>query len=1615
MNLLANGFVNFINGIFANWQMILFVILAVLLLMTIAFRKFKVTAIILGAVAIAIGAVLVIDLAVEASKWDLPKLVSFLVRWVPTVLFAATVILATLFGVCRGLRKSLILLAQEVGAAAVCIILYAVLVNLEAVDGFMLKFADMIFGGSVCNRLGVTAECSGLKDVLAEWLPTVIKGDFAIMLGGSKAYIYTLADLVYHVAFALILYVVFLIFDFILYIIYHCCYSERKYKQKITQKFTENKVDRRYSRHSVGGGVVGLTRGIVIGILSLSFLGTAFYIVAGRGEGKLKDYDFNNEQFNQYYSVYRSVESYGTYGIFKILNAVSSSEDVPYYLFAADLVFSGELDDEELGITENIVFRKELDAYTGFARDTMALLIKYGGDDISALINGTATDSAFNTVVDVMSDSQFRVEFNDLISEFDTQTYIINFAMSFVNTAVANIDDVSFGNGISEQNKDLLKLLFTKGNPFDAIPDEYATKQAGLTATLPYINVNRLVSKQDVQIIFNVVLDILTQKTSTPTELLRLVQDILPRIREVSLLSQNRAEELDPVLGRVYCYAANRFLTEEGSKGVTFTSIYREDIEWIGEINSLLNVAEASLELGDKIFSSEKPLDALIALFDRNGADYKKNIEAYDKISRSVYKSRIIGKTLSTSRVFRLIKDGLGSPFEGGIYLPDDIVYESTFNVNGQVESAGEMYNLLNGVGAIAKYSDLLSIIQNFNKDTDVKVLLNTVAEILSVKDETGKAIGDYITDSVLLRSLISATLINYADEYVYVPTMAREKVNGTAVKLVTKQELKTLFGYMPDLVEFINPVIDGSKEINQIVSEFIKEEVFDSMMRDSAIFQGALAKTLLKATEEIDSVVIPYKLRTDLDGWVSYNGKTGELKALLDAVDIVGMEISDILDGKFDVDAIKGNVLALSPAELDKGLNSQVLHTTLSKYLIDDEVAFGSLRFVVPLGARRKTEYGELLVKKEELQSILKIADGFNFSDETQVTDVLSQVVKSKAVIKDSYIVSASLIYALTSDGEIADMLKLSDVYTDNAKLEKLKTLDSSNPWKSEITRLIDALDEILEISSTPDFAFDEEGLKDKLSDILKNFNAASNVNANVTRLTVCYASEVIRNNLTLRLDETLNGKVNNNVILSAKNRGFYTEKELEALSDALNIFEIDVMNGEESGEDITVKVKNKILALNQPTEQFGGRSGLNVVYPSVIISGMMSEELDKILLDEGDSAEPDPENPDGEGEAVRQGALIEKSILLAIKGGKVRYSEEEFRNLINAVRAFGITDFDNLDNLDINDVTGKQDKIDEMCLSDIMRGVFTKQVCENNSLNVDHPSAYEEDIKLLKATEIKSIVELVDKVNEANGGEVADIEDLYFDDVAFVDIRDATFENGEEGLKVKSYLILSAISDRITHNKDLLVNRDLVDEYGCVRESEVYNLIETFLAVEGAEDAEGNRLSIGGWSGGTGAFRYPDESLQREKALQSEIARAKLTEQFIKESEKDTSYDNTVADSEISSFTDCFTRNTAYVLSVSELRALFDAIDVCRGQTDGTYAIPALSVEMLRASRPEDIDVLYKSSALRYKICNLLYRYDSSLRSEAVEEKAFSLRELSPKTELVIRDVNVIKNKLY
>ncbi|MDE7256900.1 MAG: hypothetical protein K2N50_02955, partial [Clostridia bacterium] len=646
--------------------------------------------------------------------------------------------------------------------------------------------------------------------------------------------------------------------------------------------------------------------------------------------------------------------------------------------------------------------------------------------------------------------------------------------------------------------------------------------------------------------------------------------------------------------------------------------------------------------------------------------------------------------------------------------------------------------------------------------------------------------------------------------------------------------------------------------------------------------------------------------------------------------------------------------------------------HYTVSKYLTDGDSDFGSFKLVVPAAAEQKLENDCIpaLVKKNEIDYLLQFIKNFDLNAETgpDVSAVLAELVKNKDLLPESFILSASVVLSLVDNAEVNKMLKLPEAYEQAAQIDRLKKFNSSNPWKGEVYRLINALDEIMGISYVEDFTFNEKELTESLSRFLKNMNDKSSVNANVSKLSVCYASEVVRGNITARLDEQLEGKIDENILYGAKSGGYYSEKELKSLSDMLTVLDIDIMNI--GSDELTRKIKSEVLKLNDPAEGFNG-SKLNVVYPSVIFSGMLSKELDDVLLN----------GVDDEGNPM---PMIDKRVLYAIKGGSVRYGEDLIANLISSVNGFGVTDFDGINDLGIDSVKENIDNIDVICSSLIMRGVFTKQISENNTLGVDHPLAYESDIKIIKSNEIKSIVNLINRLD--------DVEDKYFDSVSLKDISENLFNVNRT---VKSYLILSAVSDSIKGNENLIINKALIDGYGCIDKDEVYALCNAFTAIFG-EEASVDSLGING-------FAYPAELEQRLAAVESEIVRAKFTEQII----KDNQGENCISTENLKLFTG-LNGDTYGVISKYEMNAVCNVIDKrLDGYGDAAFKVPVINVETLKAYYSQDteiIEMMYMSDLIWYKVCDCIIASYGADAFNTAEEQAYILADLQPKSKTVI-----------
>ena len=1098
--LLTNSFTTFFNNLFLNWKLVLFVVFTILLVLAIFFKRFKTVFFILLVSALAAGGIWLGFFIMTAVTTDKYGLIEMAVAWGPTILFSLTVVLSTLINAKRGRRKSLVLWAQSASAALLWLLLYYFGVKSTKIDASLVNFVNLFMGKSgVQNALGVSENATTFRNILTLYFESLGgSGVIGALLSDTSAYVYTFADMAYHIAFACICYFFYLLTVFILYIIYLCCYSERKYKKKKMKAFGENRATP-YKKHRIGGGFVGLARGILTGILSISFIGACLFMVAGRGEGKLKDYEVSGK-YETHLKIYRALESYGTQGIFMILNAMSDPADMPYYLLAADLVFSGELDDEINDVSGNFHLRAEFGEFTGLARDTALLLVKYGEGQIGSAVNGTSETGLMQTVLGVMRKKEFQTEFDTLIAEYDSPTFIHNFCMSLVGSLLGNLDKTSIGGSLSPMNKELIKLMFKNGYLSYSIPEDRALinynvsmkpEEAGedwdpQIATgrnvRPYIGLQQLVGKEDLRRFIKIFFTILTDK-SEGVGTFDMIRSIVPDIKELTLFDNGKHQSVDSVLTRLYCYLQNTYLKGDGAESYSYNALVKENVSWTDEIDDLLDVAEDFFTVYDDVKDAESAVfNRILFVFDRENDNRLRDIELYDKIVKKISSSRLLGKTLGSNFFRKTLTDGLSALFEN-FYVPEDIVYENTFNTAGKVDTYGELNYFLKGLKSLGNSnsggdSSLFELLFS-GEEQEIGTIISTIADVMSEVDEDGCNFAYYASRSALFRSVISCFLMEGGEGVIYVPNSACKvyevpvksesgKPNEEEIKLIKvieSDELEAVLNGMGVLSEFVDACVNGDYYEN--IDSFLEmDSPFMTLIENSRIAEGSLAllvkDQLCNGGDSGESgnkqeVVVPKYLVNDVESWCSSNGGDGQLKKFIASYLTVRSQSQKDHESDHDGDNENdGGVLGLEEmlsnpdgllntiANLGAGedikpiktfLASDIIHYTVSDYLKSSMI--NDLTVVVPLSAQNML-YDDVIksvIKRDELYLLFSRVNMLNISDSDPAEEnsddtaakLLKQILLNRSLIEGD-LLSASVVANLVNNNTIVAALHLND-----------------------------------------------------------------------------------------------------------------------------------------------------------------------------------------------------------------------------------------------------------------------------------------------------------------------------------------------------------------------------------------------------------------------------------------------------------------------------------------------------------------------------------------------------------------------------------------------------------
>lgn len=1400
------------------------------------------------------------------------------------------------------------------------------------------------------KTLNVSPECMTVREVLAEYIPARFGygTEMAIILRDNGAYLMTLVDMAYRIVFALVCYLLYLLFVFILYIIYHCCYSESKYKRRKNERFTENRTDSGYHKHALSGGLVGLTRGLAAGLISLSFLGSAFFIAAGgTGKGELGAYSFDDERVDFGYSIYRAIDNYGAQGIFKLLNGFQDSEKSPYYLFAADLVFSGRLEDERNGISANIKFRKELGAYSGFARETMRLLLKYGEEDIKPILSGNVSKESMNTIMRIMSEPQFQVEFENLIDDFDAQTYIINLSLAMADSIVCNIDDVSFAASMSETNREMLKVLFKPNYLSPMIPDERAMLSAGVTESAqPYISVGNVFTKNDAKILYRMVVAFMTADKSVDSTL-NVVKSILPQMQRLSMLSDGRASEFNPVLSRLYCFLANAYLTPAGYAGVRYQDVAAARVSWVREINSLVSVAENGIALYENVRETDGPImTKLLSMFDETNVQYAENIQRFDDACAVVTDSALLGQILSTGYMADLLQKQFAAVSEN-IYIPDEIIYQNTYNEDGTPAARGELYQFLYGLRLLGDKENRTVLEQALDGEKlEFTQLIDMLSKAVTNTDSQGHTLSEYMTESVFLRSLISTVMIEHAGDVLYIPDSVCERdAQNMPVNMIEKSALRQLFDGLgkPTVKDAIVSFVDGESDAAALLNN---DEVISLLEMGNGILEGTVARTLIDALGENDFIVLPRALEQP-EGWIT-DGAPGELRKIIRALKVTDIDFSAFLNGNTEEEELVDAILAMDEDGMGALLDSDLLYYTVSEFVLSGRLSLGDdFRLIIPNSTKQivTDDNVDRLIVRSELQAIFIQIAKFDLSSDSTETQMLRQLARNKGILGDSKIVCASMANYLVTDSDMQRYLRIPNAYVDAAAPDRLETFDDSNIWQTELIALVDALDNLFDLSgSDVEIAWDENTLQNTLSDQMATFNEKDPATGK-TKLELCHDSKIILFNLTGQLDRAFdkwNIGITDAVRKAAKDaEGNYTLAELQALTDTMFVLDFEDKNILAlSGVALQESVQRKLLELNTPLASYNGRTGLEVIYPSLIITTVITNETDKAI--------------------TRTPAIIDPALQRVLKTEQGVYSCDEFYNCIEAMRAIGLDTLTGIKDISFDTLETFSENLDTIYASNLIAGILTHSIQQaaDNTMLSDHPKAYQQELDIYRVEEVRALILLLNGVS-VNSFELGSTEQL----------RPYLYDETTEA--PASYLIAATLSDTLLANPELYVPAgDVID--GIVVPQELLRLLDAYRALTG--DDQINEWNV--------SLSVPDTETAAI-VTQSRILRATLTH-AVGEANKSMRLWVADSDSSVTIVNRIVLENGSLVrkaempvISAEQLGYLLEALLLCAGEGSG-FGLP--SIEQLKALSEPDLRQCLRSDVLRYLASGYLYTIASN-----------------------------------
>lgn len=973
-----------------------------------------------------------------------------------------------------------------------------------------------------------------------------------------------------------------------------------------------------YNKRRGYGALIGLWRGLIAGLIFLSFVGGIFSIIGGgKGDTKPVELDFENDQYNLAYSAYSAIESYGTTGIFKVLNTFKDKDNVPFYLFAMDLVFQGKLTDDTLEkpINTNVALRKEIAIYTEFAKNTVNLLLKYGKDDIMAVITKKSDKSMQDVVISVMMKEDFKEEFLKQIDKFKGGTYFVNLTYSLISSFVNHLDNLGLEKSIGEDTVSLIQLLFKKGYFAEQIPYEKELKNSNSNQVLPYINPDLILNKDNIKVILNVLLTYLsstkkenatltryldenteeTESSKTDTvSLLNTISDIIPMLKELTILKEENKEKVSGTLQRVYQFSLNTYLSKivtnkeekeslsrlviktdsTGAIENPYESEKYRNIDWVDEINKLLDSVVRIVDIYTSAFidSNASVLDNLFNIFNQENENYQNNLTNFNYIKQNVSNSFLLGDVLGSQYGTKFL-ESIMSSMAPNLKLPK-LTYANKVDENGNVLEYGEFYYLLCALQSFAENQGNKEILDtfsngNFEDNQQVYNLVEKLCDAMEQKDSSNNTVVDSVLSSTLFRAVFSEFLISsdFGGTFkVYVADSIREKdSNNELTRMIVKEELVKFFKSAKTLVSQLKNV-ENQGDSTSLLNAVLNKNVYDAL--DSKLIEGTVS-SFIRNNISSDLIVMPNSL-TDESLFVSTDTYNSEVKHLIGLYNVSNLDITVLTKSYENSDSQMNSIISmlknLTQADIDTMFESDLLYYSMSNYMVSHATGFmGDADLIIPNATKEElTDEPNItvVIKKADLGDLIIEACKILPADMANVDlgALVNSIIKEDSVC-DNLILSATITNMINNVSSVTEKtteyMEIPTSYKEEATPEKLLNYTESNPWYLENKNMMRGLDAMVGGELANGAKITDTGFSDKIIDSVKLLNN-NYKDTGKTKLKVAYDSVIMSNTITKKIDSF--DILSDAKKLEVKEDGLYKEIELESLIELVNLFALDL-----------------------------------------------------------------------------------------------------------------------------------------------------------------------------------------------------------------------------------------------------------------------------------------------------------------------------------------------------------------------------------------------------------------------------------------------------------------------